>query len=122
MECFPETSMDTEKIKLVDCHLHLQDEVLLRDAEAVVRRARSAGIERLVCNGSCPADWSAVLELAGRFEEIVPFLGVHPWWIGQCEENWLEELTTLAGQLSRVASQATALKKVEMRIHSIISS
>ena len=39
--------------------------------------------------------------------------------------TWVREVigdTALSGQLSRVASQATALKKVEMRLSSIINS
>ncbi len=39
--------------------------------------------------------------------------------------TWVRDVigdTTLAGQLERVASQATALKRVEMRLRSIIDS
>lgn len=90
--------METNTIKLVDCHLHLQDGVLLREVEAVVRRARLAGVERLVCQGAHTGDWAAVLDLARRFEGVAAFLGVHPWWIGECEANWLDGLEKLAGQ------------------------
>lgn len=90
--------MDTNGIRLVDCHLHLQDGVLLREAQAVVERARAAGVERLVCNGAWTGDWEAVLKLAERFEDVVPFLGVHPWRIDECEADWLERLEELAGR------------------------
>lgn len=110
--------MDAENIKLVDCHLHLQDWVLLRGVEDVVERARSVGVRRLVCNGAFPADWETVLELSRRFEGVTPFLGVHPWWIGESEGNWLERLSTLA-RLHRVGIGEAGLdymKKIDKTV------
>ncbi len=79
-------------IILADSHLHLQDERLLGDLDAVVQRARQAGVERLVVNGSEEQDWPIVWRLARRYPEIVPCFGLHPWYVQRRSSIWLEKL------------------------------
>lgn len=77
---------------LADSHLHLQDERLLGDLDAVLQRARQAGVERLVVNGSEEQDWPIVWRLARRYPEIVPCFGLHPWYVQRRSSIWLEKL------------------------------
>jgi len=76
----------------VDAHCHLQDERLANDVENVIRRARRAGVERIICNGTSEADWEAVSRLAKRFEEIIPCFGLHPWYISNRSPQWMDLL------------------------------
>jgi TatD DNase family protein len=90
---------------LVDIHMHLQMAPLLATADAVLSRARRAGVVAVVVNGTHPGDWAEVSELAGRYPRltdehprVIPCFGVHPWQVGQCREGWDGEL---AGYLDR---------------------
>jgi TatD DNase family protein len=78
--------------RLIDCHLHLQDPVLLGTLDDVLARAVEAGVERFVCNGSCEPDWPEVATLARRDARIIPCFGLHPWYAGERSGSWLEEL------------------------------
>ena len=51
-------------LPLYDAHNHLQDGRLAPHGDAVAEAAFSAGVVRMVVNGSCESDWLAVLELA----------------------------------------------------------
>ena len=77
---------------LVDAHLHLQFPELLGDADALVKRAQDAGVTAMVCNGTMPADWPLVADLARRHPCIVPCFGVHPWYVAQAGVGWEDEL------------------------------
>src|SRR5512139_2891743 len=78
--------------RLIDCHLHLQDPVLLGVLDEVLSRAAEAGVERFVCNGSCESDWPEVASLARRDARIIPCFGLHPWYAGERSGSWLDEL------------------------------
>ena len=68
---------------LFDAHNHLHDPRLADDLEAVMARAASAGVTRMVCCGTNPTDWPDVLALAERFPGLViPSLGLHPCFLG----------------------------------------
>ena len=75
---------------LIDTHCHLYDEAFRDDFEAVLARAREAGVEACVMPGidrSCHDDLLAVADRLPDF--AFPCIGLHPTSVG---ENWQEEL------------------------------
>jgi TatD DNase family protein len=78
--------------KLIDCHLHLQDDCFAGDLPAVIKRAKTAGVAMMVCNGASQSDWPTVLSLARSDPAIIPCFGVHPWYAPSCAPYWLAEL------------------------------
>lgn len=77
---------------LVDSHLHLQDFGAGIDPGEVVARAVDAGVTHFVCNGTSEHDWETVLELSKTHPEVVPCFGLHPWFVADRSERWLDTL------------------------------
>ncbi len=60
---------------MIDTHAHVD---MCDDPDAVVERAREAGVTRILTVGTGPHSWPAALELAARHEGVRVVLGVHP--------------------------------------------
>jgi TatD DNase family protein len=80
---------------LVDIHLHLQDPVFDTELDAIVNQALESGIVGLVVNGSEETDWERVLELADKYPQVIPCLGLHPWYVSRRTQKWLDRLESL---------------------------
>lgn len=80
---------------LADAHVHLQEEVYEGHLEDIMDRARAAGIAKMLSNATHPGDWELTLGIARGHDEVVPCLGVHPWFIDHGIEDWLEGLRSL---------------------------
>lgn len=63
---------------LVDAHAHLADSVFDADRDAVLARARQAGVARIVVVGETLADARRIVALAGAHGEFAPAAGLHP--------------------------------------------
>lgn len=84
-------------MRFVDAHNHLQDERFAGRQDDLLATCRASGIARMVVNGSCEADWPAVLDLAQRHPDLViPSLGLHPWYVPERSPRWLDTLARLA--------------------------
>lgn len=74
-----------------DAHNHLQDHRFDGIREQVITDMRAAGVTRCVVNGTCPADWPRVADLADNHPDLViPSFGLHPW--KQPTDGWLKSL------------------------------
>ncbi len=80
---------------LADAHCHLQSPSLFERTVEILERAHVNHVRRFLCCGTSPDDWSRVKELAEAHAEIIPFFGVHPWYLDQAGPNWQLELATL---------------------------
>lgn len=78
---------------LVDSHCHLGDAAFADDADAVVARARAAGVTHMVTVGESPEAAERALGLARRFEGLSATAGLHPHlaarWTAE-SPAWLE--------------------------------
>lgn len=79
-------------MRLFDAHNHLQDDRFAGRQDELVTTAVSVGVERMVVNGACEADWPLVADLARRFPQVLPSFGCHPWYLGERTPCWREEL------------------------------
>lgn len=71
---------------LQDAHIHLQDAG--DEARRILEEAAANGVGRFFCNGSAPSDWKEVRALAASFKSVVPFFGIHPWYINDAGAGW----------------------------------
>jgi len=95
--------------RLFDSHLHLTDESLLPDLEAVLAAARSVGVEELVTIGTTPEDAAAACGIAGSRPGIRASAGLHPHEASRFDDAVLGELDRLAGRPEVVAIGETGL-------------
>jgi TatD DNase family protein len=67
-------------VKLVDSHCHLDDKQFAGDREAVIERARAAGVEYLMAigTGDGPQDPETAIRLADCYPFFYATVGVHP--------------------------------------------
>ena len=86
-------------MELVDSHCHLDDAQFQEDREAVLQRAREAGVKYILSIGT--GDGPPDLEVAVRVAEQYPFVyatvGVHPNDAPKADANTLPHLERLLG-------------------------
>ncbi len=65
---------------LIDAHCHLHDKEFFskKEAEAVLKRANQAGVEKIVCIGTDPDDSLAARDFALNHEGVFWTYGIHP--------------------------------------------
>lgn len=74
-----------------DTHIHLQD-YNPADIKNIVTNAQKNNIRAFVNVSAHPDDWDAVVELADAYPQIIPALGIHPWYIDEAPVNWQQRL------------------------------
>ena len=81
---------------LIDTHTHLDDTRYDADREAMIERARQAGVETFITIGCDLATSRAAVELAERHPFIYASIGVHPHEVRHIGDDWYDELRRLA--------------------------
>src|SRR5437773_4481470 len=88
---------------LIDSHCHIDDARFDADREAMLQRARDAGIGHFVTIG-CDLETSrAAVTLAQRHPFISATVGVHPHEVKLIKDGWYDELRPLAKSKGVVA-------------------
>jgi TatD DNase family protein len=95
MQSFPHNQ--SVAMSLIDSHCHLDYPALKKDRDAVVTRAREAGIVRMVNVGTKRREFEALLSTAETYDDVFICLGVHPHHVSEeGEEISVEELVAAA--------------------------
>ena len=92
---------------MIDTHAHL--DACDDRPDALLERARAAGVDRIVAVGSGIDSCRATLEIVERHEGAYAALGVHPHQAGNSDAERLEELRQLLGHDRAVAVGETGL-------------
>jgi len=66
---------------MIDSHVHLDDPRFDADRDAVIARARQAGITGFVVPGTTAQGWQKLAGLADRYADLHPAYGLHPWFM-----------------------------------------
>jgi TatD DNase family protein len=84
-------------VKLVDTHCHLDDARFTGDRDAVIERARVAGVEFIMTigTGSGPPDVEVAIRLAEQYQRVYATVGVHPHDASKCESDTLARIAEL---------------------------
>ncbi|HKC95290.1 MAG TPA: TatD family hydrolase [Nitrospira sp.] len=81
---------------LIDTHTHLDDARYDGDRDAMINRARQAGVERFVTIGCDLATSRAAVTLADQHQFVYASIGVHPHEVKHISEGWYDEFRRLA--------------------------
>ena len=76
----------------IDTHCHLTDEYE-GGTDAVIARAKSAGIDAMICATADPKDIKPALEIAAKYNNIFVTTGIHPDYIDANPDEYLTDET-----------------------------
>jgi TatD DNase family protein len=96
-------------MKLLDSHAHLTDEKFAPDLDAVLERAREAGVARILNAGSDLADSEKVVALAEAHDGMHAAVGIHPHEAKAADGAAFERLRELAKNAKVLAVGETGL-------------
>ncbi|HYE95476.1 MAG TPA: TatD family hydrolase [Rubricoccaceae bacterium] len=94
---------------LVDTHCHLYHARFDEDRDAVVERARAAGVERILLPAIDVASIHAALALCARHEGVYPMVAIHPSETAHATEADYETVVALCDDPRVVAVGETGL-------------
>jgi len=94
---------------LIDTHAHLQDPAFNRDRKEIMQRAKTAGLEKIICIGYDYETSVEALQLARQFPEVYAVVGVHPHDAKTLSPEVLAKLYDLARDPRVVAIGETGL-------------
>ena len=89
--------------QLADAHAHLDEPEMRHDQDAVIRRAREAGVSLIINVGIGRESSRQVVETAARYPEVYAAVGVHPHGAARLQPGDLEDLAALAAHPKVVA-------------------
>lgn len=81
---------------LIDSHAHLQDKAFAHDLKQVMERARTAGLEKIICVGYDYESSCQAVDLANQYEEVHAVIGVHPHDAKTLDKEITQKLYVLA--------------------------
>jgi TatD DNase family protein len=79
-------------MELVDTHCHLDVEEFDADRDAVIARARAAGVRQMVIPAVDAAHWDGLLALCSHRPGLYPALGMHPVYLHRHRREHLQAL------------------------------
>jgi len=95
----------------VDSHCHLDDQAFAADLTEVIHRARSAGVQRIICPGTSAASSQAVVKLAQSWPGLYAAVGIHPNAAFEASPWDWDQICLLARQPRVVAVGETGLDR-----------
>jgi TatD DNase family protein len=94
---------------LIDTHAHLDFPEFADDLDAVLRRAKDAGVSRIIAIGTTLQSSRNAIHFAEQHPEIYAVVGIHPGSVSREREDFLSELQELADHPKAVAIGETGL-------------
>ena len=88
---------------LIDTHAHLYDERFDEDREAVIERARDAGVEVIVLPAVDVPSIHAALELCTRYEGVYAMAALHPSETEEATDSDFDEVAALCSEEKVIA-------------------
>jgi TatD DNase family protein len=97
------TAIQPLSVDLIDTHCHLDAHAFAHDLDAVLNRAATAGVTRVIVPALDMENVHTVLGLTEEYEDVYAAVGVHPNSAMNWRDEWIDDLRTLAMQPQVVA-------------------
>ena len=94
---------------LIDSHVNLHHEAFAEDREAIIARARAAGVKRMITICDRIENFPAVIAIAEQHEDICASVGAHPHYAKDHPDLTTERLIELARHAKVVGIGETGL-------------
>ena len=94
---------------LVDTHCHIDLDAFDADRDAVIGRAREAGVRRMVLVAFAPERWRPCFDLAAAYDGMFVAVGLHPTEAERYNDALESELRALAANRAVVAIGETGI-------------
>ena len=78
--------------KLVDSHVHLDDDAFAADRDAVIVRARAAGVDTMIVPAVDAASWPRIKALCEGQRGLFPAFGLHPMFLSRHASGHVDAL------------------------------
>ena len=98
-------------MRLVDTHCHLDSDELRNDLDAVLARARDAGVERMVSVATSAASAEFLVGLVAERADVFAAVGVHPCYVHEAAAGDWDRVLALVDRPKVVALGETGLDK-----------
>ncbi len=79
-------------MNFIDAHCHLHDPRLRPFLKGVMERAKKAEIRNMVSCATEEENFLETFDLAEKYPEILPCIGIHPWFCEGLKPGWEERL------------------------------
>lgn len=96
---------------LFDTHAHLDQEEFDETRDAVVERARAAGVETIVAVGTTVAASRKCVEVAAKYEGVYAAVGLQPNYVAECGPDDWAQIERMVEQPKVVAIGETGLDR-----------
>ncbi|PAY99987.1 MAG: DNAase [Spartobacteria bacterium AMD-G4] len=107
---------------LIDTHAHLDYPDFENNLEEVIMAAHSAGVERIITIGTCLESSRRAVALAERFDGVYAVVGLHPTYVNEESEGWLEGIRALASHPKVAAIGETGMDYHRLPSEALASS
>jgi TatD DNase family protein len=107
----PHSSFILHSSSFVDTHAHLDVPEFGADREAVLDRARQAGVAAVICPAIGAASSEAVVRLAASLPGVYAAVGIQPNYCAEAKSGDWEQVVSLAGDSPVVAIGETGLDR-----------
>jgi TatD DNase family protein len=94
---------------LIDTHAHLDFPEFAGDIDSVLRRAKDAGVAKIIAIGTTLRSSRAAIVFAEQHPEVYAVVGIHPTSVSEERPDFLSELRQLADHPKVVAIGETGL-------------
>ncbi len=88
---------------MIDTHCHLNFTKFENDFDAVIKRAKDAGVEKIINTGTSVESSQKAVELAQGYKDLYAIVGIHPHHADKVTGDWINEIEQLAKQPKVVA-------------------
>lgn len=93
---------------MLDIHTHLFWDSYDADRDEVIRRARAAGVEKMICVGTSPEDNPQAIAVAEKYDGTFASVGLHPHYFNQLADDKKQA----TGEIEALRNLSQSSKKI----------